>query len=122
MNRLKPLPPEGLPIRPAATGADLGPCGLCGRPMVAGPSIDAHHLLPRSQGGRETVMLHRICHRKIHAELSEKELARAYTSLEALRAHPAIADFIRWVARKPPAFTALTFRAKGHAKARRRSS
>lgn len=122
MTRLKPLPPDLPAPRPGATGTELGPCGLCGRPMVAGPSTDAHHLLPRSQGGRETVMLHRICHRKIHAELSEKELARAYTSLEALKAHPAIADFIRWVARKPPEFTALTFRAKGNAKARRRKS
>lgn len=88
--------------------------------MLDGPSVDAHHLLPRSQGGRDTVMLHRVCHRKIHAELSEKELARQYNTLEALRAHPDIADFIRWVARKPPEFTAVTFRAKDHVKAGKR--
>lgn len=48
--------------------------------------------------------MHRICHRKIHAVLSEKEIARAYASFERLRAHPAIEAFIRWVARKPPTF------------------
>ncbi|AUN31559.1 restriction endonuclease [Niveispirillum cyanobacteriorum] len=88
--------------------------------MIAGPSVEEHHLLPRSQGGKEKVPLHRVCHRKIHAELSEKELARGYTTLDALRAHPDIAAFIQWVARKPPEFTAVTFRAKDHAKAGRK--
>lgn len=121
MTRLKPLPPD-LPqsARPAPSGRVLGDCGLCGRPMIAGPSVEEHHLLPRSQGGKETVPLHRVCHRKIHAELSEKELARGYTTLDALRAHPDIAAFIHWVARKPPEFTAVTFRAKDHVKAGRK--
>jgi hypothetical protein len=26
---------------------------------------DAHHLVPKSRGGTETVWLHRICHRQI---------------------------------------------------------
>ncbi|OYQ35003.1 restriction endonuclease [Niveispirillum lacus] len=121
MTRLKPLPPD-LPASPRSTptGRMLGACGLCGRPMIAGPSVEDHHLLPRSQGGKQTVPLHRVCHRKIHAELSEKELARGYTTLEALRAHPDIAAFIDWVARKPPEFTAVTFRAKDHVKAGRK--
>lgn len=118
MNRLKPLPPDLAPAGPARpAGKPLGACGLCGRPLIAGPSVEEHHLLPRSQGGKQTVPLHRVCHRKIHAELSEKELARGYTTLEALRAHPDIAAFIQWVARKPPEFTAVTFRAKDHVKA-----
>ena len=79
-------------------------CALCERPLVDGPSVDEHHLLPRSQGGREKTPIHRVCHRKIHATLSEKELARGYTSWAALRTHPEIADFIRWLANKPPTF------------------
>lgn len=121
MTRLKPLPPDlALPVRTAPVGKVLGDCGLCGRPLIAGPSVEEHHLLPRSQGGKETVPLHRVCHRKIHAELSEKELARSYNTLDALRAHPDIAAFIHWVARKPPEFTAMTFRAKDHVKAGRK--
>lgn len=121
MTRLKPLPPDlAPPVRTVPAGKVLGDCGLCSRPLIAGPSVEEHHLLPRSQGGKEKVPLHRVCHRKIHAELSEKELARGYTTLDALRAHPGIAAFIQWVARKPPEFTAVTFPAKDHAKAGRK--
>lgn len=121
MRRLPALPPDlPLPMDRSTAGPVLGDCGLCGRPMIAGPSVEDHHLLPRSQGGRATIPLHRVCHRKIHAELSEKELARGYTTLDALRAHPDIAAFIAWVARKPPEFTANTFRAKDHARAGRK--
>lgn len=64
--------------------------------------------MPRSQGGREVVALHRVCHRKIHAELSERELARDYATIPALRTHPAIAAFVRWVANKPAEFITRT--------------
>jgi 5-methylcytosine-specific restriction endonuclease McrA len=92
--------------------AEPGPCPLCGRPMVEGPSVEAHHLVPRAHGGRETVQLHRICHRKIHAELSERDIARHYSTIALLQAHPAIADFIRWVAGKPPTFSTDTDKRK----------
>jgi 5-methylcytosine-specific restriction endonuclease McrA len=82
----------------------LGACPLCGRPLVAGKSIDEHHLLPKSQGGRETHTIHRICHRKIHATFTEKELARSYSTWEALQAHEDIAAFITWVQKKPPEY------------------
>ena len=74
------------------------PCPLCGRPMLPGASADEHHLVPVSQGGREKTRVHRICHRKIHATFSEKELAREFHSWGALRAHPEIAAFVSWVA------------------------
>lgn len=83
---------------------DLGPCPLCGRPMVAGPSVSLHHLVPKKFKGREAVTLHAVCHDKIHAVLNERELMRAYDSIDKLQAHPEIADFITWVARKPPEF------------------
>lgn len=83
-------------------GADLGPCPLCGRPMVEGPSIDRHHWVPRTAGGRAQSPMHQVCHRKIHAVLSETELASEYADPEALRGHPDIARFVAWVQRKPP--------------------
>jgi len=67
-------------------------------------SANLHHLVPKSFGGRETVLLHRICHDKIHATLSERELARHYPSIEALLAHPEIKRFVAWVKRRPPGF------------------
>lgn len=85
-------------------------CPLCLRAIVPGPSADEHHLVPRSEGGRETERLHRICHRKIHATFSEKELAREFHSWGKLRAHPEIADFVAWVAKKPPEYWDRTAR------------
>lgn len=79
-------------------------CPLCGRPMVDGPSVNRHHLVPKTYRGRETHRMHRICHGKIHAVLTERELRDAYASFERLRAHPEIARFVDWVRSKPPEF------------------
>lgn len=78
-------------------------CPLCERPIPAS-QLDAHHLIPKSRGGVHTAALHRICHRQVHALLTEAELARAFHTIEALRAHPELARFIRWVRGKPDAF------------------
>lgn len=88
----------------AAAGAD---CPLCGRPIPAGQR-DAHHLVPKSKGGRDTVDLHRICHRQIHAVLTETELARGYHSVEQLLGHPALQSFVAWVRTKPDDFFVRT--------------
>lgn len=93
-------------------GESLGPCPLCGRPMVAGPSLDRHHWVPRSEGGRTQDWMHRVCHRKVHGVLGERELATAYSTAEALRAHPDIAAFLRWVRKKPPEFMGRHRRAR----------
>lgn len=92
-------------LPPPAQGDPV--CPLCGRP-VPPDQRDAHHLVPRSQGGTETAVLHRICHRQVHALLSETELARDYPSIEALLAHPEIARFVAWVRTKPPGFMERT--------------
>ena len=78
-------------------------CPLCGRPIPPAQS-DAHHLIPKSRGGLETVALHRICHRQIHALLTEAELAHSYPCIEALLRHPEIAQFVQWVQGKPGDF------------------
>ena len=76
--------------------------------MMPGPSVDRHHVVPKAAGGRETVWLHRICHRKVHSVLDERTLAAAYASIDALRQHPEIARFIHWVRKTPPEFYART--------------
>ncbi|MFN6951165.1 MAG: HNH endonuclease [Albidovulum sp.] len=82
-------------------------CPLCHRPIPPEVPQSRHHLVPRLRGGKggATVLLHAICHREIHAALTETELARDYATIEALRAHPRIAAFIRWAAGRPPGFT-----------------
>lgn len=81
---------------------------------MPGPSLNDHHLIPRTYGGRGTVTLHRICHAKIHAVLGEAELRDHFHMIDRLRAHPEIASFLRWVARKPPEYV------DGHASGRGR--
>ena len=78
-------------------------CPLCEREIPESQK-DAHHLVPKSKGGRHTEYLHRLCHRQIHALFTEAELARDYATVEALRAHPEMARFLAWVAGKPPDF------------------
>lgn len=94
---------------------DLGLCPICGRPMIAGSSVNEHHFVPKSRKGREKRPLHRICHRKIHSLFTEKELEVTYNTPESLVAHPEMAKFIAWVAKKPPEFYdgSVTSRAKG---------
>ena len=81
-------------------------CPLCQRPIPPGVPQSLHHLIPKLKGGKggPTVLLHDICHREIHASLTEAELARDYNTVEALRDHPRIAKFITWVAKRPPSF------------------
>ncbi|MEM8571974.1 MAG: HNH endonuclease [Pseudomonadota bacterium] len=81
-------------------------CGLCHRPIPPDVPQSQHHLIPKLRGGKggPTVLLHHICHREIHATLSEAELARDYNTLDALRAHPRLARFITWIAKRPTSF------------------
>lgn len=88
-----------------AEGAEVS-CWLCARPL--GKRVKWHHPVPKSRGGRETVPVHPICHRAIHEQFSNMELARAHGDAAALRAHPAISRFLLWVERKPPDFHAPT--------------
>lgn len=84
--------------------ADKKNCPLCGRELAE--PCNLHHLLPLSQGGKgtETVMLHNICHSKIHSLFTESELARHYNTIEKLRANEDIQTFIKWVSKQPPQF------------------
>lgn len=81
-------------------------CPLCLRPIPPDVKQSVHHLIPKLKGGKHgpTVLLHHICHREIHAALTEAELARSYNTTEALRAHPRLSKFAAWVAKRPPGF------------------
>ena len=88
----------------------MPPCFLCGRPL--GARIEWHHPVPKSRGGRDTVPIHPICHRTIHATLTNKEIERGYAESAALRAHPQIARFVEWVKDKDPDFHVRTRRSR----------
>jgi len=78
-------------------------CPICDRP-IPDSQKDAHHLIPKSKGGKTTEYLHRICHRQIHALFTETELAMQFNTASALQQPPEMVKFIQWVKTKPNHF------------------
>ncbi len=81
-------------------------CPLCKRELGALQNTSKHHLRPKSKGGKytDTVVLHRICHRKIHSVFTENELKNQYYTIELLLEHEEIIKFVKWVSKKSPEF------------------
>lgn len=83
-------------------------CPICGREH--GGLMEEHHLKPFMFKSRDkevrgnTIRIHRICHQKIHATLSEHELLNHYHTIERLTENEEIAKFGKWVAKKPVDF------------------
>lgn len=82
----------------------LGPCPLCGRDMIEGVSVNKHHLMPKSLGGRDMYWIHVVCHSKIHSVFTLRELQHHYHTFERLREHEEIQKFVKWVRKKAPDF------------------
>lgn len=72
--------------------------------MIDGPSIDDHHLIPKSFKGRDTETVHRICHIKLHSVFSEREMFQHYHTWERIKEHEEIQKFISWVKKKDPEY------------------
>ena len=81
-------------------------CPLCLREIPPGVPQSLHHLIPKLKGGKNgpTILVHHICHKEIHAALSEGELAKKFNSIETLKAHPRLSKFFDWVAKRPTNF------------------
>ena len=87
---------------------DLVPltCWLCERPL--GEIMQLHHPVPKAKKGKGTVPVHPICHKTIHANFTNNELARIGDNPSVIHANPAIAKFVNWIANKPADFDAPT--------------
>lgn len=81
-------------------------CWLCTRPL--GSKVQWHHTVPKAKGGRDTVPVHPICHRTIHAHFTNAQLSRIGGERRALLASVEVAKFVEWVASRPPDFYAPT--------------
>lgn len=86
------------------TETSLGVCSICDREMFKGPSVNEHHLVPKTFGGKVTVTIHRVCHQKIHSLFTERELEKEYHTVESLRSHAEIQKFVKWLKKKLPTF------------------
>jgi hypothetical protein len=84
-------------------------CVICKRELPEDPHYsDEHHLIPKSKKGKDTVLIHRLCHNKIHSIWTEKELADYYNTPERIREHPEMRKFIKWFSKKPIDFYVKT--------------
>jgi hypothetical protein len=86
-------------------------CPICER-TIPNSQKDAHHLVPKSKGGKTTQYLHRICHRQIHALFSETKLAKELNTADAIKDQPEMQKFIEWVKSKPDDFYERTSKSK----------
>ena len=88
-------------------------CKLCGRPIPKQFESE-HHLVPKSYGGNkgDTVIVHDICHKQIHALFANKVLARKLNTVEVLLEQNNIKRFVSWVQTKPDWFGTGTRRKK----------
>lgn len=84
----------------------VGVCPLCGRDLIVGPSINDHHFLPKSRGGKaeDKVTLHRVCHDMLHRIFTEKQLEREYNTPEKCLQHEDIIKYVKWLSKKDPEF------------------
>ena len=75
------------------------PCTICGRPT---PLLyqEKHHLIPKSRKGRKTILVCCNCGNKIHKLFDNKVLERELNTIEAIREHPQVQKWIKWVRKK----------------------
>lgn len=83
-------------------------CALCER--ILGRRVEWHHVVPKSEGGKLTVPVHPICHRTIHAFVTNRELAVSFATMAQLLEREDIQRYVRWIADKAPDFSAPTRR------------
>jgi len=73
-------------------------CPVCGR--LHDDTMDEHHLIPKSKKGKETVTVHRVCHDKIHATFTNKELAKTFNTIKKIMENELMQNFAKWVSKK----------------------
>lgn len=85
---------------------NLGLCPICSRDMISGPSVNEHHFVPKSKGGKanDKVLLHKCCHDYLHRRFTENELARIYNTPEKCLEDEFIQKYVNWLKKKDPEF------------------
>jgi 5-methylcytosine-specific restriction protein A len=82
----------------ARAEASSSRCALCEREVSY---TSRHHLVPKSEGGREMVELCSACHKTLHSFFQNRALAKELHTIEALRKDSDIARYLRWVQKQP---------------------
>lgn len=61
-------------------------------------------MVPKTFGGKTIVDIHKMCHQKIHATFSERELLHYFHTFDRLLENEEICKFVRWISRKAPEY------------------
>lgn len=101
-------------------------CPICKREY--GGEMQDHHLKPRTFRSRTKevhdsdnfVRIHKVCHQKIHATFSEKELFDYYHTVDRLLENEQMQKFVKWIKKKPPEFYDKNDDTKSRKKKRKR--
>ncbi|MCE7949354.1 MAG: HNH endonuclease [Chloroflexi bacterium CFX4] len=73
-------------------------CALCERRVSR---VSRHHLVPKSEGGTETVDLCSPCHATLHKFFTNRTLARQKYTIAALQQDPDIQRYLAWIRKQP---------------------
>lgn len=98
-------------------------CELCHRAVA---EITRHHLIPRTRHKnrrvkqrftREQMTGNQLqvcssCHKFIHSQFTEKDLAERYFEKELLLTNHKVRTFVKWIASKPEGFKCRSFRTR----------
>ena len=97
------------------SGADEEPrCEVCLHEYER-RELTRHHVVPKSRGGTETVLLCRPCHKQVHALFTEKELEREYGTVDALLSADEMQPWLQFIRKRKPTkkLTVRTSKSKG---------
>ncbi len=83
-------------------------------------SYNEHHLIPATFKGKEKIVLHKICHAKLHSAITEREMEHYYNTVERLLEHEEIQKFVKWVKKQPDDFYSKNKETKERKRKRRR--
>jgi hypothetical protein len=84
----------------------VGNCPICSREMIKGSSINDHHFIPKSKGGKaeDKITLHKVCHDFLHRQFREVELMREFNTPEKCLEQESVLKFVKWLKKKDPEF------------------
>lgn len=101
-------------------------CPICNREL--GDEVQSHHLKPKTFKSRtkdvheadNKIDIHKVCHQKIHATFSEKDLFDHYHTVERIINNEEIEKFVKYIKKKPLDYYDKNDDTKGRKKKRKR--
>jgi len=74
-------------------------CAICGR-STPPHYQEKHHLVPKSKDGKESILVCCNCGDTLHQLFDNNVLKLELDTLQAIREHPQIQTWIKWVRKK----------------------